>query len=119
MREYFHLAVEVVEAAAVVLLLIGLLLSTARYLRRVFGDDAESAFLGYRRDLGRTLLLTLEFLIAGDILETVAVERTVTSLALLGGLVVIRTFLSFTLEAEINGRWPWQPPNETEPARSE
>lgn len=108
MEEFFHLTVSAIEAAGVALLVIGLLLSTGRYLRTVFVDNAERAYIAYRRDIGRTLLLTLEFLIAADILETVAVERSVNSLALLGGLVVIRTFLSFALEVELNGRWPWQ-----------
>jgi uncharacterized membrane protein len=108
MEQFFHLVVSAVEAAGVVLLLVGLLLSTGRYLRTVFVDNAERAYIAYRRDIGRTLLLTLEFLIAADILETVAVERSVNSLALLGGLVVIRTFLSIALEVELNGRWPWQ-----------
>ncbi len=69
--------------------------------------QGAKAYTSYRRNLGRTLLLTLEFLIAADILETVAVERTLTSLGLLGGLVIIRTVLSFALEVELNGRWPW------------
>jgi uncharacterized membrane protein len=53
-------------------------------------------------------MLTLEFLIAADIIDTVAVERSVESLGLLAGLVLIRTFLSFALEVDVTGRWPWQ-----------
>jgi uncharacterized membrane protein len=53
-------------------------------------------------------LLGLEFLVAGDIIGTVAVEPTFKSLGVLGLIVIIRTFLSFSLEVEINGRWPWQ-----------
>jgi uncharacterized membrane protein len=119
MEEFFHVVVSAIEVAGVALLVIGLLLSTGRYLRAIFADGAKRAYVGYRCDLGRTLLLTLEFLIAADILETVAVERSVTSLALLGGLVVIRTFLSFALEVELNGRWPWQGLDEASPPSTE
>ena len=79
-----------------------------RYLYGIAQKQGSKAYIAYRRNLGRTLLLTLEFLIAADILETVAVDRTLTSLGILGGLVIVRTFLSFALEVELNGRWPWQ-----------
>ncbi len=108
MQDLFAAVVFAVEAVAVLLLLVGLLVSTVRYLYGIAQKQGSKAYIAYRRNLGRTLLLTLEFLIAADILETVAVERTLTSLGLLGGLVIIRTFLSFALEVELNGRWPWQ-----------
>jgi uncharacterized membrane protein len=62
----------------------------------------------YRQQLGRSILLGLEFLVAGDIIRTVAVAPTFTSVGVLAGIVLIRTFLSFSLELEIGGRWPWQ-----------
>ena len=108
MHDFFSAMVDIVELVAVLLLMAGLVISTGRYLLGVFQKDSEKAYFTYRRDLGRTLLLTLEFLIAADILETVAVEKTLTSLALLGGLVLVRTFLSFALELELHGKWPWQ-----------
>ena len=108
MQDFFPTVVFVVEAAAVLLLLAGLIISTVRYFYGIAQKEGEKAYLAYRRNLGRTLLLTLEFLIAADILETVAVEKTLESLLLLGGLVIVRTFLSFALEVEVNGRWPWQ-----------
>ena len=95
------------------LLLAGLTFSTGRYLYGIAQKQGPKAYIAYRRDLGRTLLLTLEFLIAADILQTVAVEVTLTSLLMLGGLVVIRTFLSWALEVELSGRWPWQGRPET------
>ena len=58
--------------------------------------------------MGRSILLCLEFLVAADIINTVAIEPTLESLAVLAGIVIIRTFLSFSLEVEIEGRWPWQ-----------
>jgi uncharacterized membrane protein len=65
-------------------------------------------YRGYRRRLGRSILLGLELLVAGDIIRTVAVSPTYTSVGVLAVIVAIRTFLSFSLELEITGRWPWQ-----------
>ncbi len=62
----------------------------------------------FRRHLGRSILLGLELLVAADIIRTVAVTPTLASVAVLALIVVIRTFLSFSLELEITGRWPWQ-----------
>jgi uncharacterized membrane protein len=61
-----------------------------------------------RRDVGRVVLLGLELLVAGDIIRTVAVSPTFTSVGVLAAIVVVRTFLSFTLEVELTSRWPWQ-----------
>lgn len=108
MKELFETAVLAVEAAAVLLLLIGLTLSTGRFLYRTLRGLGLSAYRSFRQELGRSLLLTLEFLIAADIIYTIAVDQTFTSLGMLGLLVLIRTFLSFALELEVSGRWPWQ-----------
>ena len=62
----------------------------------------------YRSNLGRAILLGLEFLVAADIIGTVSIDPTFESLGSLGMIVLIRTFLSFSLEVEINGRWPWE-----------
>jgi len=69
--------------------------------------------------IGRWLLLGLEVLVAADIVKTIAIELTFTSLGLLAGLVVVRTFLSWTLTLEIEGRWPWQRRGEQRAASSE
>ena len=74
-------------------------------LRHGFREPIYDAF---RSTLGRSILLGLEFLVAADIVGTVAIEPTLDSLAVLAGIVLIRTFLSFSLEVEIEGRWPWQ-----------
>lgn len=66
------------------------------------------AYKGYRRNLGRGILLGLEFLVIGDIIGTVAVEPSFQNLGVLGLIVLIRTFLSFSLEVEIEGRLPWR-----------
>jgi len=70
--------------------------------------DLLAAYGEFRSSFGRSILLGLEFLIAADIINTVAVRPTLESVAVLAGIVLIRTFLSFSLELEIEGRWPWQ-----------
>jgi uncharacterized membrane protein len=77
-----------------------------RFLWRWRGSGADG-YGDLRRGLGKTIILGLEFLIAGDIIRTVAVSHTVQSVAVLGVIVLIRAFLSFTLESGIEGRWPW------------
>jgi uncharacterized membrane protein len=72
---------------------------------RAEGNDPVASF---RKMLGRSILTGLELLVAADIIRTVVVEPTLESLAVLAGIVVIRTFLSYSLEVEIDGRWPWQ-----------
>lgn len=77
--------------------------------------DPERHFRRLRARIGQTLLLTLEILVAADIIRTVAIEVTVDNLVALGLLVLIRTFLSWSLEVEVEGHFPWQskPKNET------
>ena len=62
----------------------------------------------FRQQLGQTILQGLELLVAGDIIRTVASQPTLTSVAILASIVAIRTLLSFSLEVELTGRWPWQ-----------
>ncbi|MCG7600120.1 DUF1622 domain-containing protein [Halomonas sp. McH1-25] len=69
---------------------------------------AEEIFYQIRQRLGRGILLGLEFLVAADIIHTVAVDLTFKTVGILAIIVLIRTFLSFTLEVELTGRWPWQ-----------
>ena len=72
------------------------------------GSEPLSAYRSYRQLLGRSILLGLELLVAADIIRTVAVTPTYESVGVLAIIVLIRTFLSFSLELEITGRWPWQ-----------
>lgn len=74
-------------------------------------EERETVFQELRQHLGRGILLGLEFLIAADIIYTVAVELTFETVGVLAIVVLIRTFLSFTLEVELTGRWPWQERN--------
>lgn len=97
------------EAAGVAVVVVGALVAlviAAASLAR--GTSRTDLFHAFRIRLARSILLGLEFLVAADIIGTVAVEPTLENLAVLGLIVLIRTFLSFSLELEIEGRWPWQ-----------
>jgi uncharacterized membrane protein len=96
-----------IEIVGVLLILGGAAAATARFLIRWASAGLDAAYREYRQHLGRAILLGLEFLVAADIINTVAVNPTFNSVGVLAGIVVIRTFLSFSLEVEIEGRWPW------------
>ena len=96
------------ETAGVAIVVIGAIGTTAAFLRRAAKVGPNAAFTQFRSDFGRAILLGLEFLVAADIVGTVAIGPTLQDLSVLGLLVLIRTFLSFSLEVEITGRWPWQ-----------
>jgi len=85
--------------------LYALLHALARLVKK---DDGSSIFQELRQFLGRGILLGLEFLVAADIIYTVAVDLTFESIGVLAIVVLIRTFLSFTLELEVTGKWPWR-----------
>jgi uncharacterized membrane protein len=98
-----------IEALAIGIIVVGAITTTTIFLLRVFKERAfEDCYRKFRSDFGKAILLGLEFLIASDIVGTVAVGPTYRDLGVLGLLVIIRTFLSFSLELEITGRWPWQ-----------
>jgi uncharacterized membrane protein len=99
-----------VELLAVCLIIGFILIATAHWLyQTVFRRDLfVVAYDRYRERLGRSLLLGLEILVAADIVRTVALEPTIHNILGLGLLVVIRTFLSWSIVLEIEGRWPWQ-----------
>jgi uncharacterized membrane protein len=96
------------EAVGVALLPLGLLAAGLRALRPA--SDAASRWLRIRHDIGRAILLGLEVLIAADIVRTVAFTPTMDTVGTLAAIVAIRTFLSWTLALELDGRWPWQRP---------
>lgn len=78
------------------------------FIRLVKARNHNEAVTNLRARLGQAILLGLEFLVAADIINTVAVQPTLSSVAVLAGIVAIRTFLSFSLEMEIEGRLPWR-----------
>ena len=89
--------------------MLGSILAFGRYVVTIIRfRDGPAAFRGLRLYLGRSIVLGLELLIAADIIRSVAIEPTFTSVGVLGLIVLIRTFLSWSLEVEINGEWPWQ-----------
>ena len=100
-------AVEVVGIAVIVL---GAVAASVHLVWQLIRHEPPlaAAYHGYRANLARAILLGLEFLVAADIINTVAFEPTLHGLGILAGIVLIRTFLSFSLEVEIEGRWPWQ-----------
>ncbi len=100
---------KVIDAAGVGVMIAGALAATVQAARRAAGRQPQ-VYRQYRQQLGRSILLGLELLVAADIIRTVAVTPTLSSVAVLAGIVLIRTFLSFSLELEITGRWPWQKP---------
>lgn len=96
-----------IDAIGVAVIAGGGVLAVFLTLGRIRGEDG-GAYEFFRRRLGRAILLGLEFLVAADIIRTVAVTPTGESVAVLAGIVLIRTFLSFSLQLEMTGAWPWQ-----------
>jgi uncharacterized membrane protein len=96
------------EIFGVSVIIIGVAVATLIYLKDVFVVSGENAYTRYRANLGRGILLGLEILIGADIIATIISPLTWESVGLLGLIVLIRTFLSFSLEAEIDGEWPWK-----------
>jgi len=94
-----------IELFGVVVIVTGIAWSTYRQLRQPISLQDSNV---YKIRIGRSLLLGLEVFVAADIIKTVPHELTFLSLGLLAGLVLVRTFLSWTLSLEIEGRWPWQ-----------
>ncbi len=106
----------VLDGIGVAVIVLGVVLATARCVVSLRGQPGSSVYSAYRRQLGRGILLGLEFLVAADIIRTVAITPSLESVAILAGIVAIRTFLSFALELEITGRWPWQPRDAQQPS---
>jgi len=103
---------KVIDGAGVAVIALGALISAAGVIPRL---KTGKAYLAFRQQLGRSILLGLELLVAADIIRTVAVTPDARSVAVLAGIVLIRTFLSFSLELEITGYWPWQKNRQPQP----
>ena len=98
----------VLEVLSFTVILLAVAISTVLFLVRVRREGFEANYRGYRANLGRGILIGLELLIAADILKSVVVDPTLQGMIVLGGIVLIRTFLSISLDVEINGHWPWE-----------
>ncbi len=94
------------ESVGVGAVIIGCLLALIRY--GAVSPRGDAAYRSLRKGLARAILLGLELFVAGDIIRTVTVDPSFTTAGVLAIIILIRTFLSFTLEVEVEGRWPWQ-----------
>ena len=100
--------VKVVEAVGAGIMILGGLGALIAFVPRALREKTPDAYEELRRNLGRSILLGLEVLIVADIVRTIIVDPTFESVAVLGVIVVIRILLSFSLEVEIDGAWPWR-----------
>ena len=107
MRSLIELAAQGLEALAVAFIVIAVVHGSVRFLIGII-HKSEDAYERYKTHLGKGLLLGLEFLVAADVVKTVVLDPTLQNVMILGLLVVIRTFLSWSLVVEIEGRWPWR-----------
>ena len=108
--EWIELAALAIEVIAVAIIIGAILYSLGQFLfRSILQPEQGNHYQELKVRLGKALLLGLEILVAADIVRTVALEATLQSVMVLGLLVLIRTFLSWALVVEIEGRWPWQP----------
>ncbi len=96
-----------IEVLGVMVIVLAIVIGTGRVLFRLKGGGPDP-YWEYKTRLAKALLLGLEFLVAADIVRTVALQATLKNVAILGALVLVRTFLSWSLVVEMEGRWPWQ-----------
>jgi uncharacterized membrane protein len=108
-----------IELAGIVVLVTGAVLAFLLAIKTLFYKrDASVAYRALRRGLGKAILIGLELLVAADIIRSVAISPSFATIGVLGMIVVIRTFLSWSLELEINGSWPWQGPRSLDDVES-
>ena len=107
LHRFAEIAAEGVEALAVALMVFLIVVGTVRWLAHSRRGHIAAAYNHYRRVLAKSLLVGLELLVAADIIRSI-VDVTMADMALLGVLVVVRTFLSWSITVEVEGRWPWQ-----------
>jgi uncharacterized membrane protein len=108
LRGVIELVSRCIEVAAVLIIVGGIVNAVGRYALQG-GMRAGLAFKPFKDRIGGSMMLGLEFLVAADIVDTVAFKPTIQSITILGFLVLIRTFLSWSLVVEMESRWPWQP----------
>ena len=98
----------IVETVGVIIIVIGATRASIRATSQLSKKSRDELYRQFRHEFGRSMMLGLEFLIAGDIIRTVVVAHTLTDIINLGLLVLIRTVLVFTIHLELEGHWPWQ-----------
>lgn len=99
---------DVMDALGVAVVSAGVLWGLISFAKDLITQTADIAYKTFRIQIVRSLILGLEVLVAGDVIRTVAISPTINSVAILGAIVLIRCFLSWSLTLEIDGRWPWQ-----------
>lgn len=104
-----------VEGFGVFIIVLGSVVSMVRFSMNLPSVSVSNAYVDARRDLGRSIILGLEWLIAGDIIRTVVVAATLENVAVLALIILVRSFLGFTLHWEVEGYWPWQRPEARPP----
>src|ERR1700739_3842327 len=104
----FDIGATAIETMAVALIVGAFLWASVRFLLHT-GRHASNPYQRYKVLLGRSLSLGLEFLVAADVIRTVVITPTLSNVGVLGAIIVARTFLSWSLVVEMEGRWPWQP----------
>ena len=109
-KDWVEAVGKVIDGVGVAVVVAGIAVASAVFVSRLLRrSEFEGMYRAYRQGLGRAILLGLEFLVAADIIRTVAVSPSFRGAGVLGIIVIIRTFLSMSLQVEIEGRWPWQP----------
>ncbi len=107
-EDWMEHVVDGFEIAGVVVLGVGAVVALVRAALAILAGDGRRAYAGARQDVGRAILLGLEILIVADIVQTITIDPTLESALTLGIIVLVRTFLSFSLEIELNGTLPWR-----------
>lgn len=106
---------QIIEIIAIAVIALGVVVALIAALIEWFTGNGDNAFETFKRYIARGLLISIDLLIAADLIKTVTLEGTLESAVVLGVLVLIRTFLSWSLTLEVEGRWPWQPASPSDP----
>ena len=117
MKQIIELISASFEVAGVIVLVVGTLSAFTAYVSSLLRQGSTpTAYHALRQAVGKAILMGLELLVAADIIRTVAIDPTFLTVGVLGLIVLVRTFLSWSLELEIHGKWPWQRPSAREAA---
>ena len=108
MTTWIHTLMRAIEYGGIAIIALGVALATIEFARRLPRDGFDAHYRQYRRRIGQAILLGLEWLVAADIIGTVAVEPSLRNIGVLALIVLVRTFLSMALEVEMEGRLPWK-----------
>lgn len=107
-QEFMQITGTLIDCLGVMIIIVGIIISLKVYLTESMPSSvAKDGYKHFRQNIGRSILLGLEFLVAGDIIRTVVVSPTLDNVIVLAAIVLIRTFLSTSIQLELEGRWPW------------